>query len=227
MGLAVIEDAAQAHGARFDSASAPDNSATRLHSVSFPGKNLGAWGDAGAVVCNDAEIAGSDRLSFPTTADPTSSRTSASARILVWTQFRRRCSASSCRHLDDWNSGPPASVAGWYDDLLATHERMRPDRMQSAARCRSRIPPLYVIQVPDRDRIRTASYVQAGITTGIHYPIPVHEQPAYRHLVPGPDSLPVTHELCKRILSLPMHPEITRPQVERVVETLSGALATG
>jgi dTDP-4-amino-4,6-dideoxygalactose transaminase len=66
-----------------------------------------------------------------------------------------------------------------------------------------------------------------GIATGVHYPIPVHEQPAYQHLVSAPESLPVTHELCKRILSLPMHPTITRAQVERVSEALREALASG
>jgi dTDP-4-amino-4,6-dideoxygalactose transaminase len=83
---------------------------------------------------------------------------------------------------------------------------------------------LYVIQVPERDRILSIlkSY---GIGAGIHYPIPLHEQPAYQHLNLAPNALPVTHEASRSIISLPIYPEITHEQITTVVDCLKMAIA--
>jgi dTDP-4-amino-4,6-dideoxygalactose transaminase len=82
---------------------------------------------------------------------------------------------------------------------------------------------LYVVQIDDRDRVRDKLNA-AGIGAGVHYPVPVHEQPAFRHLGYQPDAFPVTSRVAKRVLSLPIYPEITRGQVERVASALIDAV---
>ncbi len=217
-GLAVIEDAAQAHGAKFEGVG-PGQLGDAASFSFFPGKNLGAWGDAGAVICNDEEIANriaqlsdhgrSDKFTHVSVGS--NSRMDAIQAAVLSVKLR---------HLDEWNMARKRA-ARWYDELLASeNECVRPASKAGV----DHVYHLYVIQVANRDRIRTALR-EAGIATGVHYPIPVHEQPVYRHLAPGPDSLPVTHDLCKRILSLPMYPQITRAQVERVVESACRAAA--
>jgi len=82
---------------------------------------------------------------------------------------------------------------------------------------------LYVVQIDARDRVREALNA-AGIGAGVHYPVPVHEQPAFRHLGHKPEDFPATSRVAKRVLSLPIYPEITRAQVERVASTLISAV---
>jgi dTDP-4-amino-4,6-dideoxygalactose transaminase len=85
---------------------------------------------------------------------------------------------------------------------------------------------LYVIQVPNRDRVQ-AALKAAGIETGIHYPIPLHEQPAYARLGHKPEDFPVTHALASKLLSLPMYPELTDEQIHCVVDTLKRTMIDG
>ena len=80
------------------------------------------------------------------------------------------------------------------------------------------------MQVEARDRI-LVDLKQAGIGAGIHYPVPLHQQPAYAYLDISPTALPVTHRTAKRLLSLPIYPEMTQTQVQIVVTALSDALA--
>jgi dTDP-4-amino-4,6-dideoxygalactose transaminase len=82
---------------------------------------------------------------------------------------------------------------------------------------------LYTVQVDQRDRI-LKQLQQSGIEAGIHYPIPLHEQPAYSYLRMAPDDLPITHQTAQRILSLPIYPEMTQSQIERVCGELKRAL---
>jgi len=82
---------------------------------------------------------------------------------------------------------------------------------------------LYVVQVPERDSVQR-KLAADGIETGIHYPIPLHEQPAYASLGHKPEDFPVSHQLGPRILSLPMFPEMTEAQVEAVVQSLAAAV---
>ena len=217
-GLAVIEDAAQAHGAKFDGVG-PGQLGDAASFSFFPGKNLGAWGDAGAVICNNKEIASRiARLADHGRSDKfTHVSVGSNSRMDA---IQAAVLSVKLQHLDEWNMARKRA-AGWYDEVLASeNECVRPAGRAGV----DHVYHLYVIQVANRkrERIRTALR-EAGIATGVHYPIPVHEQPAYRHLAPGPDSLPVTHDLCKRILSLPMYPQISRAQVERVAESVCRA----
>jgi dTDP-4-amino-4,6-dideoxygalactose transaminase len=242
-GVAVIEDAAQAIGAAFDGLAPGQLSEAAAFSF-HPTSNLGAWGEAGAVVCRDNGVA--NRIS----------QYADHGRSDKFTHVRIGCSAAmdaiqaavlrvKLRHVDDWNRARQRA-AGWYSELLERASRRRLDRSEFAdddsnvasdssfpsSRRRKQGPALitpqttpgayhvfnrYVIQTPDRDGVRAALRA-AGVASGIHYPIPSHEQPAYRHLGIRPDDLPVTHRLCRRILSLPMFPQLTRAQAESVVK---------
>jgi len=243
-GAAVIEDAAHAIGAAFDGVGPgvmSDAAAFSFH----PASNLGAWGEAGSVVCRDHGIA--KRIAQYVNH----------GRSYQFTHVRIGCCGRmdaiqaavlrvKLRYVDEWNKARQR-VAGWYAELLgraslrnnesaflaqnnsegawsSTPPEWRRKRQDSAVLAPQAAPGAYhvfnqyVIQSADRDRVRAALRV-AGVATGIHYPIPSHEQPAYHYLGFRPDDLPVTHRLCKRILSLPMFPQVARGQVERVVES--------
>ena len=216
--LAVVEDAAQAHGARYKGQ--PCGSLADMAGFSFyPGKNLGAWGDAGAVVCNDVRIAERiAQLADHGRSDKfTHARVGSNARMDAIQAAVLRVKLG---RLDGWNAAR-RRVAGWYDDLL----RSRCDiLLPRTAYAPEHVFHLFTVQLTERDAVRK-SLSEQGIATGIHYPIPVHDQPAYRKFATGGDALPVTSALCKRILSLPMYPELTRTQAERVAAAVISAAA--
>ena len=123
------------------------------------------------------------------------------------------------RYLADWNDAR-RGVARWYDELLAGEPRQSLPVTDPRA---EHVFHLYVVQLDDRDRVREKLNA-SGIGTGVHYPIPVHEQPAFSYLGYAPEDLPFTNHVAKRVLSLPLYPEITREQVERVAIALKHAL---
>ena len=126
------------------------------------------------------------------------------------------------QHLEEWNAARRAA-ARRSDELLAEVEGVTP------IVCGADVEPvyhLYVVQVDDRDRVRD-ELGEAGIQTGIHYPVPLHLQPAYAHLGHARGDFPVAEALADRLLSLPMFPEIAAAQQERVVATLAQAVARG
>ncbi len=123
------------------------------------------------------------------------------------------------RHIDAWNAAR-REVASWYDELLAGYNSIRLPQIREEA---EHVFHLYVVQVEERDRIR--EYLNdRGIGAGVHYPVPLHEQPALAYLGLKSEDLPVTSKLGKTILSLPIYPELTRAQAERVVATLVEAV---
>lgn len=212
-GLRVVEDAAQAHGARWNGKPAGSFGDVACFSF-YPGKNLGAYGDGGAVVTRDAEIA--DRV-----------------RLLRDFGQRRKyehlIKGDNCRldsvqaavlnvklkYIDGWNE-QRRSAAAYYDSLLADAGITPPPKRSDE----SHVYHLYVVQVADRDRVRETLASQ-GVECGIHYPVPIHLQPAYADLGHAVGSFPNTESAAGRILSLPMFPEITKEQIERVVGALS------
>lgn len=216
-GLKVIEDAAQAHGASFAGARVGELGNVACFSF-FPGKNLGAWGDAGAVYARDrALIDRINRRANHGRADKylhdfqgISSRLDTLQAAILRVKLR---------HIDQWNEARRA-VASWYDELLAGQNGIVRPLIDERA---TPVFHLYVVQVDDRDRVRQVLNA-AGIGVGVHYPVPVHEQPAFRHLGCNPSDLPVTSRVARRVLSLPIYPEITRAQVERVASALIEAV---
>ncbi len=216
-GVRVIEDAAQAHGARYHGRRC--GGLATLGGFSFyPGKNLGAYGDAGAVTAGSAEEI--DRLR----------RLSNHGRLDKYLHgeegFNYRLDAMQAailrvklRHLDHWNE-ERRTAAGWYEERLRGDERIGTPRSAPWA---EPVYHLYVVRVPGRDRV-LARMQEAGIGAGIHYPVPLHLQPAYAHLGHREGDFPVSERLASEILSLPLFPEITPAQVDFVVETLRRAV---
>jgi dTDP-4-amino-4,6-dideoxygalactose transaminase len=118
------------------------------------------------------------------------------------------------RHLDAWNQAR-RRVAGLYDELLAASGLGLPQTAGYA----EHVYHLYVVQSPDREGLRR--HLEArGIQAGIHYPVPIHLQEAYRDAGRGPGSFPVSEAQAQRVLSLPMYPELTEDQVRRVAESV-------
>ncbi|MBV9148428.1 MAG: DegT/DnrJ/EryC1/StrS family aminotransferase [Candidatus Eremiobacteraeota bacterium] len=211
-GLAVIEDASQAHGARILSRCVGSFADVGCFSF-YPGKNLGAYGDGGAIVTNDPEVAERIRLYH----DFGQSK-----------KYEHLLKGDNCRldsiqaavlrvklvHLERWNAQRLAA-ARRYDGLIKALGVAPPVRHADEGH----VYHLYVIEVPDRDSL-IERYREANIEVGIHYPVPIHLQRAYGDLQLPQGSFPRTEDAARRIISLPMFPEITPAQIERVAEVL-------
>ena len=217
-GLAVVEDACQAHGATHRGR--PVGSLGTIAAFSFyPGKNLGALGDGGAVTTSDAELADRVRVLRNHGEKSKSNHT-----VLGYCSRLDNLQAAFLQiklgHLPDWNRARRAA-AQRYDELLAGVEGVAPI---SAGGDVEAVYHLYVIEVDNRDAVK-AKLAEAGVDTGIHYPVPIHLQPAYAHLGYVRGDFPVAERLADRILSLPMFPEITAPQIDYVAEQVAKAVA--
>ncbi len=216
-GLFVIEDACQAHGAEYKGHKAGSIGHAGCFSF-YPGKNLGALGEAGAVVTNDSTLA--DKIKV---LRDHGQKSKYHHSCIGWNARMDGIQAAALsiklRRLDDGNAARRAH-ARVYDELLSSFEEV------TVPRCAARgihVYHLYVIRIKPRDRILEL-LGRRGISCGIHYPKPVHLQEAYRFLEQGSGSLPVTESLAGEILSLPMFPELTQPQIELVVTELDSAL---
>ena len=215
-GLIVIEDAAQAHGARYDGHRA--GSIGHAAGFSFyPAKNLGAYGDGGMVVTSDPAAAETirrlrnygQRVKYEHSVIGTNSRLDTIQAAVLHVKLR---------HLDDWNAAR-AEHAAAYDSFLAGSPIVLP---KTAEKC-SHVYHLYVVQV-DRRKIVQEVLTERGVSTGIHYPIPIHLQEACAGLGYHQGDFPVTERAASRIISLPMYAEMTREQREYVSETLLQAV---
>ncbi len=212
--LPIIEDAAQAHGATWQGRGPGQWGDAACFSF-YPGKNLGAWGDGGAVFTRSKDVADHIQMranhgrsaKYEHEFEGVNSRLDGLQAAILRVKLR---------HLREWNQAR-RRIAGWYDELLADVDHIQKPTIHPDA---EHVFHLYVIQVDNRDDV-LRRLRERGIGAGVHYPIPLHEQPAYRHLGLAPEALPVTHEVAQRVLSLPIFPEMTRAQVEQVVETLT------
>ena len=214
--LKVIEDACQAHGARWRGRRVGAFGDFAAFSF-YPGKNLGAYGDAGMLTTTSAEIA--ERVSMFRNYGQ---RRKYDHVQLAWNRRMDTLQAAvlrvKLRRLDAWNESR-RRVASLYDELLDLPKVTRPFRDPRA----EHVYHLYVIEVDDRDAV-LSSLTTKGIAAGIHYPVPIHLQEAYRARGIGPGSFPVSEATASSVLSLPIYPEIGDDQVGLVVEALSGAL---
>jgi dTDP-4-amino-4,6-dideoxygalactose transaminase len=208
-GLYLIEDAAQAVGAEIDGRRC--GSIGHLACFSFyPGKNLGAYGDAGAVTSDDADLLARIRRMRD------HGRTTKYEHVEVGYAERidalqAAVLAAKLPHLEGWNEARRAH-ARRYGELLAG-EPVWPPVERPGLR---HVYHLYVVRTPRRDAL--LAHLQAnGIAAGIHYPIPLHRQPAYEDLGYGDVSLPATERAAEEVLSLPMYPELTDEQLEHIV----------
>jgi dTDP-4-amino-4,6-dideoxygalactose transaminase len=210
--LIVIEDAAQAHGSLYKGR--PVGGLGRAGCFSFyPGKNLGAYGEGGAVVTNDAEVARRVRL----LRDHGSERKY--HHDIIGYNFRLEGIQGAVlnvklRHLDRWNQ-LRRDHAARYGELLRGTDLTLPREMPYARH----VYHLYVVQSDARDDLQQA-LTESGVQTGIHYPIPIHLQPAYASLNYGRGDFPEAERQARRVLSIPMFPELTEEQLLRVGEAI-------
>ena len=206
--LRVIEDNAQAHGAR--NAGKQVGSWADAGAFSFyPTKNLGAMGDGGAVISNDPEIIGRIRSlrQYGWQRRYISEEVGYNSRL---DELQAAILRVKLRRLDADNQRR-RQAAALYNKQLAGCPLQLPYEVAGAYH----VYHLYAVQTDERDDLRL--YLsERGIGSAIHYPVPVHLQPAYRRLNYGPGSLPNTEKLAQRILSLPMFPQISDAQIETV-----------
>lgn len=216
-GAVIIEDAAQAHGAT--QRGRPAGSFGLLAGVSFyPGKNLGAYGDAGAVLTASAEHArrvrlladhGSERRYEHLTIG-FNSRLDALQAVVLRAKLRRLAAGNLARQ----------RAASRYAELLADLPKVILPR---TAPGNEHVWHLYAIRVPRRDHVLRFLHDE-GISAGIHYPVPVHLQPAFLHLGYRLGDFPVAEAAAGQLLSLPLYPQITQEQQARVADAVRRAL---
>ncbi len=219
-GLAVIEDAAQAHGASFRGKGPGQWGQAACFSF-YPGKNLGAWGDGGAVFSRDRALI--EKVSMLANHG----RSQKYEHRFVGSNSRLDALQASLLsvklgYLTEWNRARRV-IAGLYDQAIL--DLPRAGRI-IVGQDVEHVYHLYVIRVLHRDRV-LQGLRDRGIGAGIHYPIPLHEQPALRHLGYRHPDLPYTEEAARQVLSLPIYPELEPTEVTRVVEALTECLAAG
>lgn len=205
-GLAVVEDACQAHGAEYKGRRAGSIGDAGCFSF-YPGKNLGAYGEAGAIVTNNAELAAKLRM-FRDHGQWKKYYHS----IIGWNArmdgFQGAVLATKAKYIEGWTRKRQEN-ARLYDELLSQIEGVEIPKQLDGV---SAVYHLYVIQVDDRDGLQEYLH-KNDIGTGLHYPVPLHLQEAYKHLGYKEGDFTIAERAAKRILSLPMYPELTEIQI--------------
>jgi len=219
-GTPVVEDACQAHGAQYKGRMAGSFGVTGCFSF-YPGKNLGAFGEAGAVTTDEDDVRakiqvlrdhGQAAKYFHSTIGWNARMDGIQAAVLSL-KLRRLDAANQARR----------EHARLYDQLLAdTPGVIRP----AVAADRVHAYHIYAVRVPDRDGVLQRMAAR-GVNCAIHYPVPIHLQKAYSFLGWGPGSFPVAERCAREFLSLPMYPELRPEQIEFVVNTLKRCLCQG
>ena len=216
--LKVIEDSAQAHGAEYKGRRTGTLGDVACFSF-YPGKNLGAYGDAGAVVTNDEEIAEEVRMmanhgrlkKYDHLFEGVSSRLDGLQAAILDVKLR---------HLEEWTAARH-EIAANYNNLLSDLQGVVLPKEELYAR---HVYHLYGIRVANRDALREC-LKEKGISTGIHYPTPLPSLKAYDYLGYKSADFPVSERLAKEVLSLPMYPELTGEQVEFITNAIWEATA--
>ena len=215
-GLTVIEDAAQAHGACYKGRRVGSLGDIACFSF-YPGKNLGAYGDAGAVVTNDAEVAEKIRLLRNHGRKEKYTHDIEGFNYRIDT-IQAAVLHAKLPHLEDWTQARRRHVAH-YRELLAGANLVLPYEPEYA----ESVYHLFVVRVRERDRVLDA-LKERGIGAGVHYPVPLHLQPAYAHLGHRAGDFPHAEAAAQEVLSLPLYAEMTDEQVHAVCETLTEVL---
>jgi len=216
-GLAVVEDACQAHGALYKGRPCGSLGVSAAFSF-YPGKNLGALGDGGAVTTSSPEAFQAVTLLRNHGEHPKSVHAAVGYCNRLH-NLQAGFLAAKLPYLPAWNEARRRAAAR-YDELLAGVPGVTPIAVRGDV-----VPArhLYVVLVDDRDAVREKLQA-AGIQSGIHYPTPLHLTPAYASLGYGPGDFPVAEAIAPRLLSLPMFPEISGAQIDYVVEQLAAAV---
>ena len=213
--LAVVEDAAQAHGARYKERLVGALGDIACFSF-YPGKNLGAYGDAGGVITDNGALAQTLRMLRNHGQDPT--------RKFYYQErgfnhrmdgFQGAVLGVKLPHLTRWNDRRRAHAAR-YRELLGDLEVLA---LPSEAPFAHHVYHLFVMRTADRDGLG-AALKEEGVATGVQYPVPLHLTPAYASLGHGAGDFPVCEKVCSEVIALPMYPELTEEQVAHVAATI-------
>jgi dTDP-4-amino-4,6-dideoxygalactose transaminase len=216
-GLVVIEDAAQAHGARYKGR--PVGSIGQMGCFSFyPGKNLGAYGEGGAVTTSNAEYASTIRMLRDWGQDRKYHHLLRGFNYRM-EGFQGAILRAKLRHLERWTEAR-RGVVNLYNELLADSGVETPTEMPWGRH----VYHVYTLRTHDRDGLQ-ASLQAEGIQTGIHYPVPVHLQPAYADLGYGRGAFPHAEAAAEQVLSLPLYTELSSQAVAEVAGAVKKAVA--
>lgn len=210
--LVVIEDAAQAHGAQYKGR--PVGSIGHMACFSFyPGKNLGAYGEGGAVATNNSEYARTVRMLRDWGQDRKYHHVLRGYNYRM-EGFQGAVLGVKLRHLERWTE-TRRNLVQQYNRLLSECELEVPREMSGVRH----VYHVYTIRSKERDRLQKA-LAEDGVQTGIHYPVPVHLQPAYADLGYGLGSFPEAEAAAKQVLSLPLYPELSLQNVSYVADAV-------
>lgn len=218
-GLRLIEDAAQAHGAVLRGKRAGTFAEAACFSF-YPSKNLGALGDAGAVITRDDEVARRVRL-FRNYGSIEKYRHEVVGGNSRLDTLQAAILNVKLPYLDEWNR-QRQEAAHYYQRALTGWMNV-PALPRPEGHGLDHVYHLFIVRVKERERVQIA-LAQKGIQTGIHYPAPVHRQEAYRELGLPPLSLPICERVSEETLSLPMFVGITRQQQDAVIQALREAM---
>jgi dTDP-4-amino-4,6-dideoxygalactose transaminase len=217
-GLVVIEDACQAHGAEYKGHRCGSIGDIGCFSF-YPGKNLGAYGEGGAVVTSDPAHARKIRL-LRAWGEETRYEHQLRGFNYRMDGIQGAILGVKLRHLDDWIEARRRHAKEYSAQLAAAGVDVPMERTHAR-----HVFHLYVVRLRDRDQWR-ARLTEAGVQTGVHYPIPVHLQPAYRDLGYVRGDFPVAERAGEEVLSLPIYPELTRDQIAMVATVLRAGAFT-
>jgi len=212
-GIPVVEDCAQAHLAEYKGV--PVGGIGTVASWSFyPGKNLGAYGEGGAVTTNDPEIARKLRM-----VRDHGSEKKYQHEILGHNYRMEGIQGAvlgvKMKYIEQWTEARRRNATSYGELLQGLPEFVTPAESETA----KHVYHLYVVRTSHRDKLQR-HLQDRGISTGLHYPVPLHLQPALRHLGHRKGDFPVTESIADQLLSLPMYPELTRNQIEYITESV-------
>jgi dTDP-4-amino-4,6-dideoxygalactose transaminase len=218
-GLVVIEDACQAHGSEYKGRRC--GSMGQLGCFSFyPGKNLGAYGEGGAVVTSDPALAERIRL-LRSWGEETRYEHKYRGFNYRMDGVQGAVLGVKLKHLAAWTEARRSRAAEYSRHLAETTVVLPTERPGSR-----HVYHLYVVRVQERDAWR-ARLNDAGVQVGIHYPLPVHLQPAYRDLGYSAGDFPVSERAANEVLSLPIFPELTGEQIETITSVFKAGVVAG
>jgi len=218
-GIPVIEDAAQAHGSEYKGRRCGSMGLIGCFSF-YPGKNLGAYGEGGAVVTDDPALARRIRL-LRAWGEEVRYEHKYKAFNYRMDGVQGAVLGVKLRHLEAWTEARRANAAEYGRQLAGTSVKPPVER----AGCRH-VYHLYPVRLAQRDAWR-AALGEAGVQTGVHYPIPVHLQPAYRDLGYNAGDFPVSEGVSHEVLSLPIFPELTAAQIGTIAGLIKAGLPAG
>jgi len=213
-GIRVVEDAAQAHGAIYQGRRIGSHGDAVAWSF-YPGKNLGAFGDGGAVTTNDPDIASRLRLlrNYGSMQKYVHECAGINSRL---DELQAAVLRVKLRALEEWNARRRAVAARYSDAFHETRLTLPLQRNDVQS-----VWHLYVVRTDNRDNLK-ADLGKSGVTTQIHYPLPPHRQKAFEHTRVIPQQTAVAEKLAAQVLSLPIGPHVTDAMVNHVIESVLG-----